>query len=71
MASEVELAQNASPGDDTIFGKILRGEIPCKLIYEDEQVLQLPYNCLQILIGKNFSALRLTTSAPRRRSTIW
>ncbi|XP_065164371.1 adenosine 5'-monophosphoramidase HINT1 [Atheta coriaria] len=37
MASEVELAQNASPGDDTIFGKILRGEIPCKLIYEDEQ----------------------------------
>jgi len=37
MATEVELAQNASAGEDTIFGKILRGEIPCKLIYEDEQ----------------------------------
>jgi histidine triad (HIT) family protein len=24
---------------DTIFGKILRGEIPCHRIYEDEQVL--------------------------------
>ena len=25
--------------NDTIFGKILRGEIPCKKIYEDEDVL--------------------------------
>ena len=24
---------------DTIFGKILRGEIPCHKVYEDEQVL--------------------------------
>ena len=39
MASEVEKAQAASGKDsDTIFGKILRGEIPCKFIYEDEQV---------------------------------
>lgn len=38
MASEVEKAQTAAPGGDTIFGKILRKEIPCKFIYEDDQV---------------------------------
>ncbi|XP_008551936.1 adenosine 5'-monophosphoramidase HINT1 isoform X1 [Microplitis demolitor] len=37
MASEVEKAQSAAPGEDTIFGKILRKEIPCKFIYEDNQ----------------------------------
>ncbi|MEQ1516609.1 MAG: histidine triad nucleotide-binding protein [Usitatibacteraceae bacterium] len=26
-------------GNDTIFGKILRGEIPCKKVYEDEEIL--------------------------------
>ncbi|XP_045123754.1 histidine triad nucleotide-binding protein 1-like [Portunus trituberculatus] len=35
--SEVEKAAAASPGGDTIFGKILRKEIPAKFIYEDEQ----------------------------------
>lgn len=38
MSSEVEKAQGASPGGDTIFGKILRGEIPTSFIYEDDQV---------------------------------
>lgn len=39
MADEVQKAQEAkSGGDDTIFGKILRGEIPCDFIYEDEKV---------------------------------
>jgi len=38
MASETEKAQTAKPGGDTIFGKIVRGEIPTKFIYEDEQV---------------------------------
>lgn len=38
MASEQELAQIASPGGDTIFGKILRGEIPTQFIYEDDKV---------------------------------
>ena len=37
MASEVEKAQTAAPGGDTIFGKILRKEISCKFIYEDDQ----------------------------------
>ncbi|XP_013136635.1 PREDICTED: histidine triad nucleotide-binding protein 1 [Papilio polytes] len=37
MANEVELAQSALPGGDTIFGKILRKEIPAKFVYEDDQ----------------------------------
>ncbi|KZC07113.1 PREDICTED: histidine triad nucleotide-binding protein 1 [Dufourea novaeangliae] len=37
MATEVEKAQTATPGGDTIFGKILRKEIPCNFIYEDDQ----------------------------------
>lgn len=38
MADEVSKAQVAKPGGDTIFGKILRKEIPAKIIYEDDQV---------------------------------
>ena len=41
MASEVEKAQSATPGGDTIFGKILRKEISAKFIYEDDQVSYL------------------------------
>ncbi|CAH1788840.1 unnamed protein product, partial [Owenia fusiformis] len=37
MADEISKAQTASPGGDTIFGKIIRKEIPTKFIYEDEQ----------------------------------
>ncbi|XP_076632708.1 histidine triad nucleotide binding protein 1 [Colletes latitarsis] len=37
MATEVEKAQTATAGGDTIFGKILRKEIPCNFIYEDDQ----------------------------------
>lgn len=36
MADEVKAAQEAVPGNDTIFGKILRKEIPCDFIYEDD-----------------------------------
>uniref|UniRef100_A0AC34FD60 HIT domain-containing protein n=1 Tax=Panagrolaimus sp. ES5 TaxID=591445 RepID=A0AC34FD60_9BILA len=40
MASEVEKAQTATPGgEDTIFGKIIRKEIPAKIIFEDEHIL--------------------------------
>jgi histidine triad (HIT) family protein len=38
MADEVEKAKLAGPAGDTIFGKILRKEIPCNFIYEDDQV---------------------------------
>ena len=38
MGDEVKKAQEASPNDeDTIFGKILRKEIPTNFIYEDDQ----------------------------------
>ncbi|XP_075155545.1 histidine triad nucleotide binding protein 1 [Haematobia irritans] len=37
MSSEVEKAQTAAPSEDTIFGKILRKEIPCNFIYEDDK----------------------------------
>ncbi|KAM9586795.1 adenosine 5'-monophosphoramidase HINT1 [Morphnus guianensis] len=39
MADEVSKAQDARPGGDTIFGKIIRKEIPANIIYEDEQCL--------------------------------
>ncbi|NWZ59040.1 adenosine 5'-monophosphoramidase HINT1 [Haliaeetus albicilla] len=39
MADEVSKAQTARPGGDTIFGKIIRKEIPANIIYEDEQCL--------------------------------
>lgn len=38
MADETAKAQIAKPGGDTIFGKIIRKEIPTPLIYEDDQV---------------------------------
>ena len=38
MTDEVSLAQNAQAGGDTIFMKIVRKEIPAKIIFEDEQV---------------------------------
>ncbi|KAL2294579.1 hypothetical protein Nmel_008318 [Mimus melanotis] len=37
MADEISKAQAARPGGDTIFGKIIRKEIPANIIYEDEQ----------------------------------
>lgn len=39
MSDEVKLAQTAAPGGDTIFGKIIRKEIPANILYEDDQVL--------------------------------
>lgn len=40
---EVSKAQSAKPVGDTIFGKILRKEIPCNFIYEDDKVSELNY----------------------------
>ncbi|XP_058057962.1 adenosine 5'-monophosphoramidase HINT1 [Anopheles bellator] len=38
MSDEVAKAQAAAAdADDTIFGKILRKEIPCQFIYEDDR----------------------------------
>ena len=38
MSDEAAKAELAKPGGDTIFGKIIRKEIPAKIIYEDDQV---------------------------------
>uniref|UniRef100_A0A8C7QQU0 Uncharacterized protein n=1 Tax=Oncorhynchus mykiss TaxID=8022 RepID=A0A8C7QQU0_ONCMY len=35
MADEIAKAQVAQPGGDTIFGKIIRKEIPAKILFED------------------------------------
>lgn len=39
MSDEVKKALAAQPDGDTIFGKILRKEIPCQFIYEDEKAV--------------------------------
>ncbi|KAM9367449.1 adenosine 5'-monophosphoramidase HINT1 [Phaethornis superciliosus] len=39
MADEISKAQAARPGGDTIFGKIIRKEIPATIIFEDDQCL--------------------------------
>ncbi|KAJ0005247.1 hypothetical protein NQD34_011461 [Periophthalmus magnuspinnatus] len=39
MADETAKAQAAQPGGDTIFGKIIRKEVPVPLVYEDEQCI--------------------------------
>lgn len=41
---ELAKAQTASAGGDTIFGKILRKEIPAKFVYEDEQVIPIYFS---------------------------
>lgn len=38
MSDEEAKAQTATPQEEaTIFGRMLKGEIPCKFIYEDER----------------------------------
>lgn len=41
MSDEEAKAQTAQPTEDTIFGKILRKEIPCEFIHEDEKVREI------------------------------
>ncbi|XP_074605366.1 histidine triad nucleotide binding protein 1 [Brevipalpus obovatus] len=60
MGDEVKKAQEASPdANDTIFGKILRGEIPCKFIYEDDQCVA--FDDISPVAPKHFLVI------PRRR----
>ena len=53
MSDEVSKAQTAKPGGDTIFGKILRGEIPATFLYEDDLVMKLFFWCLETKIIEN------------------
>lgn len=61
MADETAKAQAAQPGGDTIFGKIIRKEIPCDFVYEDDQVCIKQFNS-----GAQFSAISCTLTAPCR-----
>ena len=54
MASEVEKAQSARPGGETIFGKIIRGEIPTNFLYQDDQVVTTMHCVLQIFVRAVF-----------------
>lgn len=38
MADEIAKSQAAKPGGDTIFGKVIRKEIPANIIHEDDLV---------------------------------
>lgn len=72
MADEVQLAQSAQAGGDTIFGKILRKEIPCKFIYEDDLVSTVIEQFKTYLRStSNFSVSLLTISAPKPLCTSW
>ncbi|XP_056291689.1 histidine triad nucleotide-binding protein 1 [Pseudoliparis swirei] len=42
MADEMAQAQAAKLGGDTIFGKIIRKEIPVELLYEDDKCVAFP-----------------------------
>ncbi|KAL7383424.1 hypothetical protein ABVT39_010410 [Epinephelus coioides] len=42
MADEIAKAQAAKPGGDTIFGKIVRKEVPANFLYEDDQCVVFP-----------------------------
>ncbi|XP_010891934.1 histidine triad nucleotide-binding protein 1 [Esox lucius] len=39
MADEIAKAQVAQAGGDTIFGKIIRKEIPANILFEDDQCI--------------------------------
>ena len=56
MADEVGKAQQAvgQAGGDTIFGKILRKEIPCTFIHEDDQVCWAVISMSEYLIKLQF-----------------
>ena len=47
--------------DDTIFGKILRGEIPCDEVYSDEQCLAFRDVAPQAPVPVSYTHLTLPT----------
>lgn len=59
MADEQAKALTAKPGEDTIFGQILRREIPCEYIYEDDKVISAS---IKITVEQNANFLKLNSS---------
>lgn len=60
MADETAKAQAAKPGGDTIFGKIIRKEIPANIIYEDDLVC---FKITHIFLWKLAIQLQLCSTA--------
>ena len=72
MSDETAKAQSAKPTEDTIFGKIIRKEIPVDLLHDDDQVRsdcclerRIDFDCL---CG---SVLPFMTSVNKRQRTFW
>ena len=51
---EIDKARVAKPGGDTIFGKIIRGEIPTTFLHEDDQVFSEKFIADMIPLKQNF-----------------
>uniref|UniRef100_A0A674APX9 Uncharacterized protein n=1 Tax=Salmo trutta TaxID=8032 RepID=A0A674APX9_SALTR len=48
LLDEIAKAQVAQAGGDTIFGKIIRKEIPAKILFEDEAQTSVSHRSLQL-----------------------
>ncbi|XP_035221072.1 histidine triad nucleotide-binding protein 1-like [Stegodyphus dumicola] len=63
---EMLKAKLAVPGDDTVFGKILRGEIPTTFIYEDDKCVAFkdvnPQAPVHILVIPRKPIIRLSVA---------
>uniref|UniRef100_A0A5F8HC88 Uncharacterized protein n=1 Tax=Monodelphis domestica TaxID=13616 RepID=A0A5F8HC88_MONDO len=55
MADEINKAQPAKPGGDTIFGKIICKEIPVKIIFETDQYLAFHDVLFYLIISMHYS----------------
>lgn len=55
MAEELRGGGVGKMSGDTIFGKILRGEIPSNFIYEDDQVIGSDEESMKLFSAVDFS----------------
>ena len=70
--SEVEKAQSAQPGGDTIFGKIIRKEIPAKILFEVKSSFEEPhtlFNARSRSCALDSRPLRMRSASPLQMST--
>ena len=73
-ASPDPAAAPASGSGDTIFGRILRGEIPCDAVYSDEQCLAFrdvnPQAPVHVLVIPREPIAQLGEAEPRHRELL-
>lgn len=77
--TEVDKAQTAKHEEDTIFGKIVRKEIPAKIIYEDDHVILFLirlnscffYNSYFDYVGTVFRFWPFMMSPPKLQHIFW